>query len=242
MCKLKIIVFRLCRCPDPDQQQRALCHGNSAGLSCEAVADPQGEAAGEGGVFQFVLGTMDADAFGISAHAEYAEVAGKIRRQGDGVVTDGGDDLSAANQIAPAAPVCQKLHGLEIGHGVIHPGTVQSAVEIEAVTAHFQTLFDGQHGVGIVFFHGKHFRPFRGVAQRVKIPQDDVWFDLQPLQMGQAAIGGDDSVFRGNGKTQPIPFARAENNAFFHIGSPQWAYFDHFIIKLRETKAYNRKK
>ena len=145
----------------------------------KVVADAQGEAAGQHAVLQRVIQPPLRHAPGVRAHAEDGQVSAQSRREGNAAVFDDGDDRPVAHKVAHGAPVGEKLQRLEIGHGVVKPGAVQTSVKQKFPIPQLQPPANGEHGVGIVLFHREYLGPRRGESQRVKVADDLIWFNSQ---------------------------------------------------------------
>lgn len=113
----------------PDDKQAAVPHRNVRRFAGKMVADAQRKTAGKYAVFQSVIQPPLCHAPGIRAHAEDGQVSAQSRREGNAAVLYHGDDRPVACEIAHGAPVGEKLQRLEIGHGVVKPGAVQTSVK-----------------------------------------------------------------------------------------------------------------
>ena len=78
-----------------------------------------------------------------------------------------------------------------------------------------------QHGIGIVFFHRKNLRTLRNKAQRIKISDDAVGYNIQLFQMAQTAVCRQNIVLISNGCSKFIKLRRAEDHTCFHNQSPK---------------------
>ena len=195
------------------------------------VADAQRKTAGKYAVFQSVIQPPLCHAPGIRAHAEDGQVSAQSRREGNAAALYRGDDRPVAYEIAHGAPVGEKLQRLEIGHGVVKPGAVQTSVKHELPIPQLQPPADSEHGVGVVLFHREHLGSRRGEAQRVKVPDDLVRFDSQFSGMFQAAVGGEDVVVFFQRPRQRVKLRGAENHTAAHGLPSCFFYFTTFYSK-----------
>ena len=169
---------------------------------------------------------------GHADYAEYGEDTGAAVVKVDGAVLEGGNHVVLADQIAEGAVVAQKLQSLEVCHGVIQTGAVQTAVEVKFPIAQLQTLPDCQHGIGVIFFHGEDGGSFRCVTKRVKVTQNAVGRDAQSVGVVQTAVSGNDKIVFGKGRGKTVEIRCAENTAFSHIAPP----FLFFSVSQRGEK------
>ena len=148
--------------------------------------------------------------------AEQGQDARGLPGKFDGLLRQDRGDIVPAHKPAPGAVGGQIPQGLEIGNGMVQPGTVHGPVKQEAAAPVLQPHPDRQHGIGIVLFHRVDPGTVRNIAQGVEIPQNDVRAQAQSLGMPQTAVGGDDQRILRNGRKKPIKPGSAENNAGFH--------------------------
>ena len=113
--------------------------------------------------------------------------------------------------------VCQILQGLEIGNGMVQPGTVQTAVEDKLPVAQLKTPADCQHGIGIVLLHREHIGPLWGIAQGIEISQNFMGCDAQFFRMDQAAVGSQQKVILLQRLHQFVKTGSTENNTGSHF-------------------------
>ena len=123
------------------------------------------------------------------------------------------------------------MQRLEIGHGVVKPGAVQTPVKQKFPIPQLQPPANGEHGVGVVLFHREHLGSRRGKAQRVKVPDDLVRFDSQFSGMFQAAVGGEDVVVFFQRPRQRVKLRGAENHTAAHGLPSRFFYFTTFYSK-----------
>ena len=189
----------------PPNEQTPIFHGNLHGTPLEVVAHPKGEEGRQVSPLQAVFGPTDGDAVSLRPQAKDREDALLPRGQGDGAVSDGGEDEGLIVKI-PSGPVLgQKTQALEVGQGVVH-APAGAAVEVEGAEALLQAQLHGQHGVGIVLFHREGLGIQRGgtVLQGVEIPQEEVWGETGGLAVAIAPVGGQDIVSNLGLLDQPI--------------------------------------
>ena len=105
----------------PHGEQTAVFDGDGRRFACEVVADAQGEAGGQGAVFEGVMEALDGDAMGVVAQAEEGKNALGAFVKGNRTISDDGDDIVPAHEAGGGIMVRQELEGLEIGDGVVQP-------------------------------------------------------------------------------------------------------------------------
>ena len=127
------------------------------------------------------------------------------------------------------------MQGLKICDRVVQPRSVQTAVEQKSVIAIFQSVADGKHRIRIVLFHGEDLGIFRHIAQRIKIPQNPVRCQSQPLQMGKATVSGNQQIVRTDRLYEPGKFSRVYDHTSSHHSTPPFV----FVILTHRDKKYN---
>jgi len=145
-----------------DDEQHPFGEGKVDGILRKFIADAQGEGVFQMAMIQFVLGIADgktlagggigeqreapiglASAFsGVAASMKMMRSGGKHRNAGFFVFHGNSDP--AGGQIGQR---------LKIGNGMVQT-TTDPADDQEGITALFQTVFDAEHGVGIILLHG----------------------------------------------------------------------------------------
>ena len=206
-------------------QQASFLYSNGSGASCKMIADAQGEAGSQHGIFKRILKTLDGDAPGISAHTEDGDDPLGVAIEAQTSVFQHGHKVMTAYQIAPGALICQELQRLKIRQRMVQSRAVQTAIQHKPAVAQLQTAANGKHRVGIVFFHGKNTGVFRYIAQRVKVPQNFVGGQTQTLCVDKTAVSSQQAVLRSDGLDQAVKFTGIKNHTGFQCSTLLASYF-----------------
>ena len=115
---------------------------------------------------------------------------------------------------------------------MLQPIPIQTAVDHKFPAAHGKSLFDGQHGIGVILFHRVHLCAHGHILQRVEISQHHMGRNIPFFGVGNAPVGGDHHIVCPNGRCQRLKAAGTENDALFHaINAFPWSYKLQFIAQ-----------